>query len=453
VVPAPYPLSPLLLGAAWGKHLFTAVDLSIALLLLRMLRDFRGLSERAAATATAAFLLHPFVINISTRGNADSIVCAFVLAAVDALARRRTVWAGVWLGLAVHFKIYPIVYALPMVLFIDRVHYPLASSAAVGDADAATVAAHKRARQTEAQATGEEGDSGEKAEAESAALLGSGAVRKRPTSASAGDSATGRVGGASSAAGSDTHGSSSVWSVHGLSAAAVDFFSWERIKFGLCAAGTFFALTGLCYWLYGFVFLWESTLYHFARTDNRHNFSPYFYDLYLRWTEAGPGGAGAQSRVVAGLVSFLPQFGTVLALGIRYHRDLPFALFMQTWVFVAWNKVITVQYFHWYLCLLPLVLPQTRLTLWPKAALLGAAWLLTELNWSVWAGPLEALGQSTFLHVWAAGLLFFLANIAILAALLTHHRFVPLLNYGRFVRVEQALAAAPGAEADRGRRA
>ena len=45
----------------------------------------------------------------------------------------------------------------------------------------------------------------------------------------------------------------------------------------------------------------------------------------------------------AGLASFLPQFGTLAALGALYAADLPTALLLQTLVFVAWNKVVTVQ--------------------------------------------------------------------------------------------------------------
>jgi hypothetical protein len=141
---------------------------------------------------------------------------------------------------------------------------------------------------------------------------------------------------------------------------AADFVTPRRVGFGLLSLAVFAGLTAACYAAYGWTFLYETYLYHLVRRDNRHNFSPYFYDLYLHYDQTAAGAAGAAAvaagaKAAAGagaapmagkgsaLVSFLPQFGTLLALGARYHRDLPMALFLQTIVFVAWNKVITVQ--------------------------------------------------------------------------------------------------------------
>ncbi|KAF1336065.1 Gpi mannosyltransferase 1, partial [Globisporangium splendens] len=57
----------------------------------------------------------------------------------------------------------------------------------------------------------------------------------------------------------------------------------DRMLFGLISGSLFLALIAAFYRLYGFQFLYEAYLYHFTRTDNRHNFSVYFYDLYLRY--------------------------------------------------------------------------------------------------------------------------------------------------------------------------
>ena len=50
------------------------------------------------------------------------------------------------------------------------------------------------------------------------------------------------------------------------------------------------------------------------------------------------------------LLAISKQFGS-------HPSDVPFCLFAQTFVFVAYNKVVTSQYFLWYLSLLPLVFP------------------------------------------------------------------------------------------------
>jgi hypothetical protein len=186
-----------------------------------------------------------------------------------------------------------------------------------------------------------------------------------------------------------------------------------------------------------------------------------------------------------GALAMLPQFGTLALVGAAFYREPPLALLLQTAVFVVWNKVITVQYFNWYLALAPLVLPQSRLAAGVAAgdgaaivtvACLGLAWLLAEvrrrrpgggaapptahpnplaalhprmfsphleclpsqLHWNLWALHLEIWGQSTFAAVWAAGLLFFVANVAVVVAVVRNHRFVPSFRAGAPVRLPAA---------------
>ncbi|KAJ8569117.1 hypothetical protein ON010_g6143 [Phytophthora cinnamomi] len=141
----------------------------------------------------------------------------------------------------------------------------------------------------------------------------------------------------------------------------------DRLGFGVVSGGLFLLLAGGFYYLYGFQFLYEAYLYHFTRTDNRHNFSVYFYDLYLRYNT--PSGFGV------GLLAFLPQLASLVAVSFAYGRDLPFALFGLTMVFVIFNKVCTAQYFLWYTAFLPLIFPLTSLRLKWKGLAMIAAWL------------------------------------------------------------------------------
>jgi phosphatidylinositol glycan class M len=59
---------------------------------------------------------------------------------------------------------------------------------------------------------------------------------------------------------------------------------------------------------------------------------------------------------------------------------------------VALNKVVTAQYFVWYLSLLPLVLPALaaqRAVSWGARGAGGAAWVAAQLHWLAWAYQLE----------------------------------------------------------------
>jgi len=96
--------------------------------------------------------------------------------------------------------------------------------------------------------------------------------------------------------------------------------------------------------------------------------------------------------------------GTGLLFG-RQREDLIFTWFVQTAVFVLFNKVCTSQYFLWYLPLLPLLLP--RLSLTPlRASLLLAVWVGTQALWLHEAYKLEFLGEDVFLGLWVRSLIY-----------------------------------------------
>lgn len=201
----------------------------------------------------------------------------------------------------------------------------------------------------------------------------------------------------------------------------------ERILFGVVSGGTFFFLTGIFYFLYGKTFLEESLFYHLSRTDHRHNFSIYFYSIYL--------GVDNPPSLFFRLLAFFPQLLIQLFLANKFAKDLPFCLFVQTLAFVTFNKVITAQYFVWFLFLLPLILPSTSLTFWKKGFFCILFWVFAQLNWLFWAYHLEIEGANVFLFVWISSLLFFVTNVSILIVIIRHHRVCPVFVKGKLTSI------------------
>ncbi|KAJ3161912.1 GPI mannosyltransferase 1 [Geranomyces variabilis] len=366
----------------WGKLLFCACDLVAGWVMHKMLVA-RGMQDARAARYAAVWLLNPFVVAISTRGNAESVVSVLVVTTLWALVARRRRLAAILFGTSVHFKVFPIIYALAIWLMLQAGH--AAKLAPVGK---------------------------------------TGKTKPRPAK--------------------------------DLSAHIRSFFSPVRLEFGVLSAAVFFALSGAMYYIYGTEFLHETYLYHVTRKDHRHNFSLYFYQMYL--SSVLPASAqGAAAGVLSAILSFLPQLGLVSVLGAVLAKDIAFACFAQTFAFVMLNKVCTSQYFMWYICFLPVILPSSRLCgdKWKHGLALLVLWVAAQALWLSQAYRLEHLGHNTFRELWAASAAFYLVNAVILAAFVRYHRFEPVFNEAGGVRqvyggkLRQRQAAGPAAKPPR----
>ena len=416
---------------SWGKMVFVAVDIAMAWLVAQLLL-LRHWDAKATTLAVSTILWNPLLINLSTRGSADGLVVVLVLATVYALVRRRFWWAAIAYGLAVHVKIYPIIHALPLVLFMDEQYAPADWTQPVNSlADLA-----KQWRSPEAWTflfeCGSCAQPVHEAEPESDEDVPAptpSPVARRTRSRSRSRPAPAPVP-APQRADRARHQRAAEPSLY---VRALRIFSPRRVSFGLVSAGVCLGLIAGLYLLYGWTFLYEAYLHHFVRADNRHNFSVYFYDMYLRY--------GLPTRTGMGLAAFLPQFGSVLAVGAVTYQDLPLCITVQTLLFVAFNKVCTAQYFMWWMIPLAAVLPACRLSGRAWAAWI-VAWFATEIAWLYWGSHvLENLGGSVFGEVWLASLAFFAVNCALAGALLKCTYVVAMFDQGQLVDVPEVIAA------------
>ena len=111
-------LPNVLLHPTAAKVLFAFADLVVgSLLYSELLR--KGVREPIALRSVAIiWLLNPIIANISTRGSAESILGLLVVGTLVLLERGRLYAAAALFGLAVHFKIYPVIYGSSIFVFI-----------------------------------------------------------------------------------------------------------------------------------------------------------------------------------------------------------------------------------------------------------------------------------------------------------------------------------------------
>ncbi|PNH00846.1 GPI mannosyltransferase 1, partial [Tetrabaena socialis] len=461
------------LHPAWGKVLFSACDLFVAGLISYLLCRTCTMSPRLHAAALAVWLFNPYTATISTRGSCDVLSILLLLSLLACLLHGRPLASGMLYGVAVHFRIYPVIYGPAIALFLARRSWILQEREA----------GRPGGRQTGSVLRYEEQPSHVPAAGSTTAVM--------PTMSAEGEATTldqGRVG-------MPARRRTAPW----LRAASS---LRPSAAFAVAAASTFLLLGAAFYRLYGSEFLQEAFVHHLTRKDPRHNFSPYYYPVYLSYgvrsssvgvsgvpqdwkkrviqsevlprpphvissplgTASGAHSSAADNHVDTGVespphwllrarlavqlclpvlepwrVALLPQAAVLLAVAVRYHEDLPTAWLLQTWSFVALNKVITAQYFVWFLSLLPLTLPALVAQRTVSARAMGAAslfWVVAQLHWLGWAYALEMQvgrggpglwdiykicsrpGLSVHVGVWAAGLGFLAANTAAVALLL-----------------------------------
>ena len=113
----------------------------------------------------------------------------------------------------------------------------------------------------------------------------------------------------------------------------------------------------------------------------------------------------------------------VILAGFLLYYDIWIAMLIQTWAFVAFNKVQTAQYILWYLTLMPIVFINNNLArnkVWMGAVLLlmfGAG-----IHWMFWAYHFEFVGWHAFAEIQYACYIWFAINIYSLYSFIVNHR-------------------------------
>eukprot|EP00920_Eleutheroschizon_duboscqi_P006732 GHVT01015771.1.p1 GENE.GHVT01015771.1~~GHVT01015771.1.p1 ORF type:complete len:503 (+),score=78.89 GHVT01015771.1:2808-4316(+) len=347
-----------------GKFLFSAMDLLAGLVIESLLLLRGGSAFSSLVLCGCCWLLNPMVMAIATRGSADNIPALLVLLTLWACARQKYLFAAIMFGLAVHVKIYPVILAFPILLYLNPNYLTSLSSAASPLRPAAPPPGAASA---------------------AAPLARKGSIFSRGARMLAG---------------------AAVWPARLLFHLVGDL-NPTQWTFGLVSLGTFLLLGILFYHRYGWPFLYETYLHHVVRQDTRHNFSTFFYLMYL--TQELP------HKVLAKL-AFIPQLFVSQLLGCALARpNLEAAAFAQTVAFVALNKIVTSQYFIWWLSLMPLGIGAMELNKWNVSVMLFLilGFFAAEVHWLCWGYLLEFAGLHVFSQMCVASYMLCAAQMSL----------------------------------------
>lgn len=104
---------------AFGKVLFIGCDILVGWLIYEI-QGLERVKDTSRLLCVAVWLLNPLTATVSARGNAESFLATLVVASIFFLLRGNISLAAVAYGTAVHVKIFPVIYSLPILLFLKE---------------------------------------------------------------------------------------------------------------------------------------------------------------------------------------------------------------------------------------------------------------------------------------------------------------------------------------------
>jgi phosphatidylinositol glycan class M len=334
-----------------GKFLLSTIDVGVGYLIELLLKyQHRELKEEKTFNdiikakkdesyfgyASLFYLYNPLTVVICTRGSADCIITFLVLLSLIYLEKKKYYLSALIYGFAVHFKIYPIIYAPSLFLYLIYKEYVKDTSQPLEPIQFYQRIFHR--------------------------II------------------------------------STIKMVFNY------LFTKVALSFVIISSGVFFTFLGIFYKIIGYKFLYEYLLYHLVRKDHRHNYSIFYYTIYLTYDN--------DFSKYLSLITFLPQMILILTVTLFLYKDINLCLIVLTMIFVHFNKVITAQYFIWYLSLIPLIIHRNILfnRRNKKAIIMFCIWMFFELIWNTFSHKLEYEGKNYFLQMWIVNISFFLTS-------------------------------------------
>lgn len=106
----------------FGKILFSFIDILVTILIKKIVA-LQNCNKKLQRMCAFTWLYNPFTIVISTRGNADTMTVLLIMLTLYLYLQDKFILAGLFHALSIHFRLYPIVFSIPMYLSLRDKSY------------------------------------------------------------------------------------------------------------------------------------------------------------------------------------------------------------------------------------------------------------------------------------------------------------------------------------------